>query len=94
MSITSFFKSVEDAAVKVATFAVKEMAAAETLLGAKTGSSKANIVITAVESALSAMGVPVGTVQSELKAVVDALTALFNKAGIFTTTPPAAPPSA
>lgn len=94
MSITSFFKSVEDAAEKVATFVVKEMTAAETLLGAKTGSAKANIVISAVESALQAMGVPLGTVQAELKAVVDALTALLNKAGIFTTTPPAAPPSA
>jgi 6-phosphogluconolactonase/glucosamine-6-phosphate isomerase/deaminase len=92
MSIKTFFASVEDGAVKVVSFVVKEMTAAETLLGAGTGSAKANIVITAVESALSAMGVPIGTVQSELKAVVDAITALMNKAGIFSkgTTPPAA----
>ena len=92
MSITSFFKSAEEAAAKVATFIVKEMTAAENLLGAKTGSAKANIVITAVEAALAAMGVSVGTAQAELKAVADALTALFNKIGLFTSgsTPPAA----
>lgn len=92
MSIGSFFKSVEDGAIKIVTFAVKQMTAAETLLGAGTGNAKANIVITAVETALQAMGVPLGTVQSELKAVVDALTALLNKAGVFPTTP--APPAA
>jgi hypothetical protein len=89
LSISSFFKSLEEGAAKVAGFIVREMAAAENLLGAKTGSQKANIVITAVEEALSIMGVPVGTAQTELKAVTDALVALFNKIGIFTTTPPA-----
>ena len=83
MSIGNFFKSVEDGAEKVLVFVVKQMTAAETLLGAGTGSVKANIVITAVESALQAMGVPLGTVKDELKAVVDALTALLNKAGVF-----------
>lgn len=94
MSITSFFKSAEDGAEKVAGFVIKEMTAAENLLGAKTGSVKANIVITAVEAALSAMGVSVGTAQTELKAVTDALTAFFNKVGLFTTTTPPTPPSA
>lgn len=87
MSISTFFKSVEDGAEKVATFVVKEMTAAENLLGAKTGSIKANIVITAVEGALAAMGISVGTAQAELKTVTDALVALFNKIGLFTTTP-------
>jgi hypothetical protein len=92
MSIGTFFKSVEEGAGKIATFIVKEMTAAESILGAKTGSAKANIVISAVEAALAAMGVSVGTAQAELKAVADALTALFNKIGLFTTstTPPAA----
>ena len=62
MSIGSFFKSVEDGAVKVLTFIVKQMTASETLLGAGTGSVKANIVITAVETPLAGMGVPLGTV--------------------------------
>ncbi|HXP82552.1 MAG TPA: hypothetical protein VN976_21820 [Verrucomicrobiae bacterium] len=84
MSIGTFFKSVEDGAVKIVTFVVKQMTFAEEVLGAGTGSAKANIVITAVEKALEAMGVPLGTVQTELKAVVDAVTALLNKAGIFT----------
>ena len=87
MSISTFFKSVEDGAEKVATFVVKEMTAAENLLGAKTGSIKANIVITAVEGALAAMGISVGTAQAELKTVTDALVALFNKIGLFTPTP-------
>ena len=91
MSITSFFKSAEDAAEKVAAFAIKEMNAAETILGAQTGSAKANVVITATETALAAMGIPVGTAQTELKTVVDALTAFFNKVGIFPVTTPAPP---
>jgi hypothetical protein len=95
MSVGSFFKSVEDGAVKIVTFIVKQMTFAEDVLGAKTGSVKANVVITAVESVLTSLGVPLGSVQTELKAVVDALTALLNKAGVFTTTggtqPPAAP---
>lgn len=91
MSITSFFKSAEDGAEKVAGFIIKEMTAAENLLGAKTGSTKANIVITAVEGALAAMGVSTGTAQTELQAVIDALVALFKKLGLFTSsTPPAA----
>lgn len=91
MSIGSFFKSLEDGAVKIVTFVVKQMTFAEDVLGSNTGSAKANIVISAVESALAAMGVPLGTVQAELKAVVDALTALLNKAGVFppSTKPPA-----
>jgi len=91
MSFGSFFKSVEDAATKVVTFLVKQMTFAEDLLGANTGSAKANLVIGVVEQALTALGVPVGTVQTELKAVVDALVNLFNKAGIFT---PPTPPTA
>lgn len=91
MSISTFFTSVENGAEKVLVFVVKQMTAAETLLGAGTGSVKANIVITAVEKALEAMGVPLGTVEAELKAVVDALTALLNKAGMFPK-PPATPP--
>ena len=91
MSITAFFKSAEDGAVKVITFAIKEMTAAEALLGAGTGNAKANVVVTAIETALTAMGVPVGTVQGELKTVVDALTALLNKAGVFPVTTPAPP---
>ena len=83
MSVSTFFKSLEDGAVKVVSFVVKEMTFAEELLGAGTGSAKANIVIASVESALQAMGVPINTVQNELKAVVDALTALLNKVGIF-----------
>lgn len=92
MSITSFFKSVEDGALKIVSFIVKQMTFAEDVLGSNTGSAKANIVIGAVESTLAAMGVPLGTVQKELKAVVDALVALLNKAGIFppSSTPPAA----
>jgi len=62
---------------------VKEMTAAENLLGAKTGSVKANIVITAVEGALAAMGVEASSAQKELQLVLDALTALFNKLGLF-----------
>jgi hypothetical protein len=91
MSIGTFFKSLEDGAVKVVGFIIKEMTNAENLLGAKTGNAKLNIVITAVESALAIFGVPVGSVQAELKAVVDALVVLFNKSGIF---PPSTPPTA
>lgn len=92
MSITSFFKSAEDGAEKVAGFIIKEMTAAENLLGAKTGSTKANIVITAVEGALAAMGVSTDAAEKELQAVLKALTELFNKLGLFQTssTPPAA----
>ena len=90
MGITTWFKSAEDGAEKVANFVIKEMTAAENLLGAKTGNAKANLVITAVEGALSVMGISAGTAQKELQAVLDALTALFNKIGLFTTTPPAA----
>jgi hypothetical protein len=92
MSIVTFFKSAEDGAEKVATFVVKEMTAAENLLGANTGSVKENIVITGVESALTSMGVPIGTASAELKAVTGALTALFNKLELFSSgkTPPAA----
>jgi hypothetical protein len=89
MSVKTFFTSVEDAAVKVVTFITKEMTFAEEVLGAGTGSAKANIVISAVESALQAMGVPLGSVETELKAVVDALTTLLNKTGVFNK--PAAP---
>lgn len=83
MSITSFFKSAADGAEKVASFIIKEMTAAENLLGAKTGSTKANIVITAVEGALAAMGVSANSAEKELQLVLDALTALFNKLGLF-----------
>lgn len=89
MSIGSIFKSVEEGALKIVSFVVKQMTFAEELLGAGTGSIKANIVIKAVESALEAMGVPLGAVEAELKAVVDALTALLNKAGIFKKSPAA-----
>jgi len=95
MSVSSFFVSVEDAATKVAAFIVKEATAAETLLGAKTGSAKLNIVITAVSAALSVVGINAATVQSELTSVVNALIALFNKAGIFPSSgsAPSAPPA-
>jgi|KBSMisStaDraftv2_1062788.scaffolds.fasta_scaffold07460_11 hypothetical protein len=83
MSIGSFFKSAEQGVEKVVGFIVKEMTAAENLLGAKTGSVKANIVITAVEGALAAMGVEASSAQKELQLVLDALTALFNKLGLF-----------
>lgn len=92
MSITSFFKSAEEGAVKVATFIMKEMANVETVLGGGTGNAKANIAITAVEGMLAAMGVPVGTVQTEVKAVNDAMAALMKKLGLLTSpTPPTTP---
>jgi hypothetical protein len=92
MSVTGFFSDVESAAGKVGTFIIKEMTAAETLLGAKTGNAKLNLVVTATETALGVLGIDTTKVQSELQAVVTALVNLFNKAGIFTTstTPPAA----
>jgi hypothetical protein len=83
MSISSFLGDVESAATKVVTFIAKEMAAAEALLGAKTGSAKLNLVVSAVESALKVLGVDVSKFEGELQAVVNALVALFNKAGIF-----------
>ena len=91
MSVSSFFSDIESAAGKVASFIVKEMTAAETLLGAGTGNAKLNIVVTAVESALGVLGVNVGSVQTELKAVVNALVTLFNKAGVFPAPPPTPP---
>lgn len=93
MSMGTFFKSLEDGASKIVRFIVKEMTAAESALGAKTGSAKANMVISAVEAALEMLGIPVGTAEAELKAVTDALVALFNKIGLFTTTTPPTPPA-
>lgn len=93
MSVTTFLKDAESGAEKVAAFVVKQMTAAEDLLAAHTGSAKANIVITAVEGALTELGLPVTAAQSEVKTVLSALTALFNKLGLFTTsssTPPTA----
>ena len=90
MSISSFFVSLEDAAAKLVAFAVKQIVAAEHLLGAKTGNAKLNLVVTAVEGALSVMGIDVTKVNTELQAVVTALVGLFNKAGML---PPSAPPA-
>lgn len=94
MNISNFFKSAEDGAEKVAGFIIKEMTAAENLLGAKTGSAKANIVIKAVEGALAVMGVSTDTATAELQAVLDAVSALFKKLGLFPTSDPPAPPPA
>jgi hypothetical protein len=92
MSVSTFFKDVETGAGKVAAFIVKEMTNAETLLGAGTGNAKLNIVVQAVETALGVLGINTTEVKSELTSVVNALVALFNKAGIFPAAPP--PPAA
>lgn len=92
MSITSFFKTAEEGAEKVAGFVIKEMTAAENLLGAKTGSLKANLVITAVESAMGVLGVNIGSASAELADVLKALTTFFNKVGLFTTSGSTTPP--
>ena len=91
MSVSSVFKSLEDGAVKVVSFVVKQMTFAEEVLGAGTGSAKANVVITVVEGVLTGLGVPVNTAEAELKAVVDALTAFMTKVGLL---PPHTPPAA
>ncbi len=82
-AIGTFFKDAETGAVKIVTFLVKQMTFAEEVLGAGTGSLKANLVITATEAVLSGLGVPVNTAETELKTVVDALTAFLTKAGIL-----------
>lgn len=84
MSLATIFKDFEDAAGKVTGFIVKEMTNVETLLGAKTGNAKLNVVVSTVELALKAVGVNVDSLTSEVTAVTNALVALFNKAGIFT----------
>ena len=93
MSISGFFSDFKTAATKVVTFIVHQMTFAEELLGSNTGNEKLNLVIKAVEGALAILGVDTSKVQEELKAVVDALVALFNKAGIFpaNTQPPTTP---
>ena len=91
MSVSGFFSDVESAAGKVGTFIIKEMTAAETLLGANTGNAKLNLVVTATETALGVLGIDTSKVKTELQTVVTALVALFNKAGIFTTTTSSAP---
>lgn len=93
MKIGAFFKDIEDEGVKILTFVAKQMIFVEEILGAGTGNAKANFVITAVESVLSQMGVPVGTVQAEMKGVVDALEVLMTKLGVLPPHSASTPPS-
>lgn len=79
----SFLSTIESAESKVVGFVAKEILAAESLLGAKTGSAKLNLVVTAVEAGLSAVGINVKDMGQEIIAVVNALVAVFNKAGIL-----------
>lgn len=80
----SFLATLEGDISKVGGFIVKEIEAAENLLGAKTGNQKLNLVVTAVETGLSSLGINVGAVTPELTLVVNALVGLMNKAGIMT----------
>lgn len=91
MGIKTFFSDLESGAEKVVGFIVKQMTSAETLLGADTGNAKLNIVVTAVKSALAVLGIDVTKVETELTDVVNALVALFNKAGLFPTSTVPAP---
>lgn len=68
---------------KVVTFISKEVMAAESLLGAKTGNQKLNIVVTAVEAGLSALGVDTSKISDALTAAVNAIVALFNVTGML-----------
>lgn len=81
----SFLTTLEGDISKVGGFIVKEIEAAENLLGAKTGNQKLNLVVTAVEVGLKTLGIDVSSTTAELQAVINALVALMNKAGIMTT---------
>jgi hypothetical protein len=83
--VTNILTTIEDDASKVFTFVGKEIIAAENLLGAKTGNAKLNLVVTAAEAGLSAVGINVSNATAEVKALINSMVSLFNASGIFTT---------
>lgn len=84
-SLKSIASDVEGVETKVVSFVAKEIMIAENFLGAKTGNAKLNLVVTAVEAGLTAVGINVSNVEAEVEAVVNTLVALFNKAGLLPT---------
>ena len=79
--MTSLLEKIEGVAEKVGTFIVREIQSAETLLGAKTGNQKLNLVVTAVETGLSSLGINVAGYTADLTLAVNALVAFLNKIG-------------